>query len=260
MVQQAIGLGGRAAIACLVNFLVDTDVATVILLIVRKFRFCLSRCRRLIRESRLTRGSSRGRSWCTFSAPSRQADGIDCGEETFRHICHDDSDHEDKVRDWISVLGNANEEEGHAEEDNHGRDDEHEALNFLVGRRLHVLRLGRDLGDASMTVRSPMFTTTPVQFPDRAGVSEEEKVLGLEQVLVRAFEALRERWSGSPVRAACSTFMSSGAFITRTSAGILFPAGSLMICLGERPWIQSLSTRLRAGQSPWAEAYQQSLP
>ena len=116
-----------------------------------------------------------------------QADS-DCGEETFRHICHDDSDHEDKVRDWISVLGNANEEEGHAEEDGHGRDDEHEALNFLVDRRLHVLRLGRDLGDASHDGAIANVYDNSSAVPGWAQRSEEEKVLGLERVLVRAFD------------------------------------------------------------------------
>ena len=78
----------------------------------------------------------------------RQADG-NGGEEAFGHISHDDTDQEDDGVQPVVAESEGDDEEGHAKEDGHSRNDVDEMLNLAGDWRLSRVQTSGQPGNAT---------------------------------------------------------------------------------------------------------------
>ncbi|GMS85838.1 hypothetical protein PENTCL1PPCAC_8013, partial [Pristionchus entomophagus] len=116
-----------------------------------------------------------------------------CGDETFRHVGHDDTCREHDGGEPVVSEGEGDDEEGDTEEDSHSRDEMDEVLD-LTGDGSHASVQSRgQMRDATHDgVVTRVDHDSFARSLDCVG-GEEGDVAGLERVLIRAFSIARLR-------------------------------------------------------------------
>jgi len=114
-----------------------------------------------------------------------EADG-DSGENSFRHVCHDDSDQEDDCVDPRVAHAQRDDEEGDAEEDRDSSDDGDEVMQFFGNRGFTSFKARGKSGDATHDTVVADVDDHSLGGAFHSEGWEESKVLCLDRVVVSA--------------------------------------------------------------------------
>lgn len=110
----------------------------------------------------------------------------DSGEQTFRHVSHNDTDEEDDGVEQGVAEDEGNDKERHAEKDGHGCDDVDKMSNLSGNRRLSDLETRGEVSDTSHHGSVSGGDDDPTSGPFHGVGGEEGDVSCLERVLMSA--------------------------------------------------------------------------